>query len=76
RTEQSYVDWCHRFLRFCGDTPMTEIGAADVQRFLSHLAVERNLAASTQSVALNAVVFLFNLKSSVAPPARPQQPAC
>jgi integron integrase len=59
RTEQSYVDWCHRFLRFCGDTPITEIGAADVQRFLSHLAVERNLAASTQSVALNAVVFLF-----------------
>ena len=59
RTEQSYVDWCHRFFRFCGDKPMKEIGATDVQRFLSHLAVERNVAASTQSVALNAVVFLF-----------------
>lgn len=59
RTEQSYVDWCHRFLRFCGDKPMQEIGATDVQQFLSHLAVERNVAASTQSVALNAVVFLF-----------------
>lgn len=59
RTEQSYVDWCHRFLRFCGDKPMKEIGATDVQGFLSHLVVERNVAASTQSVALNAVVFLF-----------------
>jgi integron integrase len=59
RTEQSYVDWCHRFLRFCGDKPMKEIGATDLQRFLSYLAVERNVAASTQSVALNAVVFLF-----------------
>jgi len=38
---------------------MEEIGIRDVQRFLSHLAIERNVAASTQSVALNAVVFLF-----------------
>ena len=59
RTEQSYVDWCHRFLRFCADKPIEEIGAAELQRFLSHLAVEKNVAASTQSVALNAVVFLF-----------------
>jgi len=53
------VDWCHRFLRFCSNTPIENIGALDVQRFLSYLAVERNVAASTQSVALNAVVFLF-----------------
>lgn len=59
RTEQSYVDWCHRFLRFCANRPIDDIGAAEVQRFLSHLAVEKNVAASTQSVALNAVVFLF-----------------
>ena len=59
RTEQSYVDWCHRFLRFCGDRPLEEIGAVDLQRFLSHLAVDKNVSASTQGVALNAVVFLF-----------------
>jgi len=59
RTEHSYVDWCRRFLQFCGDKPMAEIGAGDVQRFLSYLAVERNVAASTQSVALNVVVFFF-----------------
>jgi integron integrase len=59
RTEQTYVDWCHRFLRFCSDKPIGEIGATDVQKFLSYLAVERNVAASTQSVALNALVFFF-----------------
>ena len=57
RTEQSYVDWCHRFLRFCGDKPVAEVGAKDVQRFLGYLAVERNVAASTQSLALNSVAF-------------------
>jgi integron integrase len=59
RTEQSYVDWCSRFLLFCDGKPLDRIGAADVQRFLSHLAVEKNVSASTQNVALNAVVFLF-----------------
>jgi len=53
------VDWCHRFFRFCGEKPIAEVAVTDVQRFLSYLAVERNVAPSTQSVALNAVVFLF-----------------
>ena len=51
RTEQSYVDWCHRFLRFRGEKPIAEVSVADVQRFLSYLAVERNVAAITQSFA-------------------------
>lgn len=59
RTEQSYVDWCHRFLKFCGDKPLEELSVKEVQSFLSYLVVERNVAASTQNVALNAIVFLF-----------------
>jgi len=48
RTEQAYVDWCQRFLAFCGDTPAERLGVEDVQRFLSHLAVERSVAAKAQ----------------------------
>ena len=59
RTEQAYVDWCHRFLAFCGDTPTAALGVEDVQRFLTHLAVDRSVAAKTQSLAYNAVAFLF-----------------
>jgi integron integrase len=59
RTEQSYVDWCHQFLAFCGDTPTERLGVADVQRFLTHLAVDRSVSAKTQSLAYNAVAFLF-----------------
>ncbi|MCU7905916.1 MAG: integron integrase [Candidatus Thiodiazotropha sp. (ex Epidulcina cf. delphinae)] len=59
RTEQSYTDWCKRFLRFCEDRPIRELGAGDVERFLSFLAVERKVAASTQNLALNSLVFLF-----------------
>lgn len=59
RTEQSYVDWCHRFLCFCRDKPLDGLGEEDVQRFLTHLAVDRSVAPSTQNLALNALVFLF-----------------
>jgi integron integrase len=59
------VDWCHRFLLYLeGHSRVTagdcsSIGKADVQRFLTHLAVERQVSASTQNQALNALVFLF-----------------
>lgn len=65
RTEQTHVDWCHRFLLYLeGHSRVTagdcsSIGKADVQRFLTHLAVERQVSASTQNRALNALVFLF-----------------
>jgi hypothetical protein len=55
-TEQSYVDWCHRFLAFCGKTPAERLGLEDVQRFLSHLAVERSVSAKTQGLAYNAAL--------------------
>ncbi len=59
RTEQSYVDWCHRFLLFCEAESAEGLDVADVQRFLTHLAADRNVSASTQNVAFNALTFLF-----------------
>lgn len=59
RTERSYVDWCRRFLRFCRDQQVQDVSPADIEQYLDHLAVERKVAASTQNLALNALVFLF-----------------
>lgn len=59
RTEQAYVDWIQRFILFHGKRHPNELGEADVGRFLTWLAVERNVAPSTQNQALNALVFLY-----------------
>ncbi|MDF7802162.1 integron integrase, partial [Pontiellaceae bacterium B1224] len=60
RTEQTYCDWIKRFLNFYGMSqhPST-MGAAEVERYLSHLAEKEGVAASTQRQALNAIVFLY-----------------
>lgn len=59
RTEASYVGWYQRFVRHHGLRHPSEMGAAEVEAFLSHLAVEGNVVAATQNQALNALVFLF-----------------
>jgi integron integrase len=59
RTEQNYLDWVLRFIAFHGGRSPTELGEADVGRFLDWLAVKRRVAASTQNQALNALLFLF-----------------
>lgn len=59
RTEAAYVYWTKRFIRFSGLRHPAELGVADVRRFLSHLAVERHLSASTQQQALSALLFLY-----------------
>ena len=74
RTEQTYVDWIHRFIRFCRDHAPDpadgtstrrrwrhprDCGEVEIKEFLSHLASDRHVAASTQNQALNAVVFLY-----------------
>jgi integrase len=59
RTEESYVDWIRRFIVWSGKRHPREMGAAEVRGFLTHLAVERNVAAATQNQALNALVFLY-----------------
>jgi integron integrase len=60
RTEQSYCQWIRRYIHyFGGQTHPNQLGAQDVERFLSHLATEGNVSASTQRQALNALVFLY-----------------
>ena len=59
RTEQAYVDWVRRFILFHGKRHPSEMGEQEVADFLSYLAVERNVAASTQNQALNALVFMY-----------------
>jgi hypothetical protein len=48
RTEQAYVDWVRRFIRFHKLRHPADMGAQEVEAFLTHLAVECNVAASTQ----------------------------
>lgn len=63
RTEESYWGWMRRFLIFHKQGEQwrhpRELGGPEVQRFLSHLATERKVAASTQNQALNALVFVY-----------------
>jgi integron integrase len=59
RTEEAYVQWVRRFIRFCDTRHPRELGPSDVSRFLSHLAVEGKVSASTQNQALSALVFLY-----------------
>jgi len=58
-TENAYVDWTKRFILFHGKRHPQEMGEAEISQFLTHLAVDRNVAASTQNQALNALVFLY-----------------
>lgn len=59
RTEQTYVGWIRRFILANGKRHPREMGAAEVERFLSDLAVRRDVAASTQNQALSALLFLY-----------------
>ncbi len=59
RTEEVYVAWVRRFVKFCGMRHPRELGQAEVTRFLSSLAVDRHVSASTQNQALGALVFLY-----------------
>ena len=59
RTEETYVDWARRFILFNNKRHPKELGAAEVRDFLTHLAVDRNVAASTQNQAKSALLFLY-----------------
>jgi len=60
RTEDSYVDWIRRFILFHKKRHPKDMGRAEVEAFLTHLAVEGNVAASTQNQALSALLFLYH----------------
>jgi integron integrase len=59
RTEQAYSDWIKRFILFHHKKHPAEMGATEVEQFLSHLAVNGNVAASTQNQAKSALLFLY-----------------
>jgi integron integrase len=59
RTEESYVEWVRRFVRFCRLRHPTECGAEDVEACLTHLAREANVSASTQDQARSALLSLY-----------------
>jgi len=61
RTEQTYVNWIRRFILFHRKRHPKEMGAPEVEAFLTHLAVQGKVAACTQNQALNAIVFLYRL---------------
>lgn len=60
RTIDSYLYWIKYFIVFNQKKHPREMGDNEVEAFLTHLAVQRNVAAATQAIALNALVFLYN----------------
>ena len=59
RTEQAYTNFIRRFILFHHKRHPREMGVDEIRQFLTFLAVEGNVAASTQNVALNALLFLY-----------------
>ncbi len=59
RTERCYVQWAERYIRFHGIKHPNTMGTLEIEQFLTHLAVEGNVSASTQNQALAALLFLY-----------------
>ncbi|WP_457787600.1 integron integrase [Pseudomonas sp. PL-6] len=59
RTETVYAEWAKRYIRFHRYRHPAEMGAAEIEAFLTHLAVKRDVSASTQNQALAALLFLY-----------------
>jgi len=59
RTEASYLQWIKRFILFHKKRHPREMGEQEITAFLTHLAVDKNVAASTQNQALSAILFLY-----------------
>jgi hypothetical protein len=59
RTEEAYDDWVRRFIIHHGRRHPGEMGAAEVEAFLTHLSVAGRVAASTENQAKSALVFLY-----------------
>jgi len=59
RTEQAYIDWTRRYILFHRKRHPNEMGEKEITEFLTHLAVEKNVSASTQNQAFCALLFLY-----------------
>jgi len=65
RTEKTYIEWILQYIRFHDIKHPANMGAAEIEAFLTYLAVERSVAASTQNQALAALLFLYREVLSV-----------
>lgn len=59
RTEQTYIEWIKRYIRFHGLRHPKKMGSTEVTAFLTHLAVDGQVSSSTQNQALSALLFLY-----------------
>jgi len=59
KTGQAYTRWIHRFILFHDKQHPKDLGGPEVTRFISYLATDRQVAASTQNQALSAILFLY-----------------
>ncbi|MFP3870485.1 MAG: site-specific integrase [Syntrophobacteria bacterium] len=59
RTSETYMHWTRRFQAYTRSKPPDQLTTEDVKGFLTELAVKRNVAASTQNQAFNALLFFF-----------------
>ena len=59
RTEKAYISWIKRYIFFHNIRHPKDMGKSEIEAFLSHLAVDLNVAASSQDQAFNALLFLY-----------------
>lgn len=59
RTEETYIQWIRRFILFHNKRHPKEMGVPEIEAFLTHLAIEGNVASATQNQALSALLFLY-----------------
>ena len=59
RTERAYLHWIRRYVKFHDRKHPREMGSAEVEAFLTHLAVKQRVSAATQNQALHALLFLY-----------------
>ncbi len=59
KTEEAYIKWAKEYILFNNKKHPKDLGKKDLERFLSHLAIGRNVAASTQNQALSAILYLY-----------------
>jgi integron integrase len=59
RTEQTYIDWCKRYILYHENRHPAEMGVPEIQAYITYLATDQQVAASTQNQALSAILFLY-----------------
>ena len=75
RTEHAYLNWMRRYILFHHKRHPQEMGPAEIEAFLTHLAIAGNVARSTQNQAFNALLFLYREVLGISSASRWMTPA-